>query len=111
MLNIFILKANRDLVMTLLLMLLMSTMGAARASDKKLWLKLPQNEVDNGIIGLQGEDDLPLKSNAGLEPPAQFVGKNSNRPIRDLLKRCFWGWFQDLSKREKNHICQLQLEQ
>ena len=66
------------------LLMSLSTKGPARASDKKLWLKLPLNEVNNVIISLRGEDDLPLES---------FV----NRPIRDFPNMCFGNGFRAFS--------------
>ena len=73
----------------------MLTMGSSRASDKKLRWELPLNEVNNDIISLVGEDDLPLKSFVGL----------LLLPIRAFpKKRCFWEWFQGLFQEGENQI-------
>lgn len=66
-------------------------------SSKKLWWELPPTElVNNDIISLKGEDDLPLKSFAGLVLlAAQFVVKNIYTGLPETFpKRCFREWLQ-----------------
>ena len=72
-------------------------MGSSGSVQQRLWWELPPTElVNNDIISLKGEDDLPLKSFAGLVLlAAQFVVKNIYTGLPETFpKRCFWEWLQ-----------------